>query len=94
MVASVDHRKEEVNTLPIVASRKEEVTTLPSLASAHSASATLSSVKSVRNYKRSRPASQFPGEKLPAGLSESLPHVYQALLYSHIGLIKYLELFH
>ena len=47
------------------------------MVSLSSPSATLSSVKSVRNYKRTRPASQVPGEKLPAGLSESLPHVYQ-----------------
>ena len=31
----------------------------------------------ARNYKRTRPASQLAGEKVPVGLSESLPHVYQ-----------------
>jgi len=50
----------------------ENVTTL-------SSSATLSSVKSVRNYKRTRPASTLQGDSFAknAGLSESLPHVYQ-----------------
>jgi len=44
-----------------------------------SSSATLSSVKSVRNYKRTRPASTLQGDSFAksAGLSESLPHVYQ-----------------
>lgn len=32
--------------------------------------------KSVRNYKRARPASHYTGEKR-TGLSESLPHVYE-----------------
>ena len=49
-----------------------------SLASLSSPSATLSSVKSVRNYKRTRPACQVvvQGDRREAGLSESLPHVY------------------
>jgi len=40
-------------------------------------SSTTNSAKSVRNYKRARPASQYTGENKPEGLSESLPHVYE-----------------
>jgi len=40
-------------------------------------SSTTNSAKSVRNYKRARPASQYTGENKREGLSESLPHVYE-----------------
>jgi len=40
-------------------------------------SSTTNSAKSVRNYKRARPASQYTGENKQEGLSESLPHVYE-----------------
>ena len=43
---------------------------------------TLNSVKSVRNYKRARPASTLNGDPLgakKAGLCESEPHVYKVI---------------
>ena len=58
---------------------REREGTQQSLASLSSPSAPLSSVKSVRNYKRTRPACQVvvQGDSRAAGLSESLPHVYR-----------------
>ena len=76
-VASGDSRREEAERKTSREEADRSHNTLASLASQHSTSATLSSVKSVRNYKRTRPASQMPEEKAPVGLSESLPHVYQ-----------------
>ena len=61
--------------------RTNIVTVSPSVHTLSSAqTATLNSVKSVRNYKRTRPASTLNGHgsfSKNAGLSESLPHVYQ-----------------
>ena len=47
---------------------------------------TLNSVKSVRNYKRARPASTLNGDPLgakKAGLCESEPHVYKVINSSY-----------
>ena len=61
-------------TYPRVQASANTLTSYP-----ESQTATLSSVKSVRNYKRTtRPASTLNGDFAKnAGLSESLPHVYQ-----------------
>jgi hypothetical protein len=53
------------------------VTYVPPDSSNTLSSSTTNSAKSVRNYKRARPASQYTGEKKAGGLSESLPHVYE-----------------